>query len=176
MALIRVNTEKHREATMARFLIRLNYDIRDIMELHHNVELEDLVHLAMKVKKQLWRKDNTRQGSYSWKSSIGRREDKALSRPTVKELRQKQLADDEGPTSSKPQQSRDIKCFRFLETGHVTSQCPNKKVMIMRENGEPESKAKEDSDFESMPTLEVASDVECPEGGDILFNRRVIST
>ena len=46
----------------------------------------------------------------------------------------------------------------------------------MRENGEPESKAKEDSDFESMPTLEVASDVECPEGGDILFNRRIIST
>ena len=60
MALIRANTEKHREATMARFLIRLNHDIRDIMELHHNVELEDLVHLAMKVKKQLWRKDNTR--------------------------------------------------------------------------------------------------------------------
>ena len=33
MAMIRATIEKDREATMARFLARLNSDIRDIMEL-----------------------------------------------------------------------------------------------------------------------------------------------
>ena len=33
---------------MARFLAGLNCDIRDVVELQHIVELEDLVHLAMK--------------------------------------------------------------------------------------------------------------------------------
>ena len=34
--------------------------IRDVVELQYYVELKDLVHLAMKIKKQLWRKDSTR--------------------------------------------------------------------------------------------------------------------
>ena len=51
MTMIRANIEEDREATMARFLARLNHDIRDIVELQHYVELEDLVHLAMKVEK-----------------------------------------------------------------------------------------------------------------------------
>ena len=51
MAMIRANIEEGREATMARFLAGLNYDICDVIELQYYVELEDLVHLAMKVEK-----------------------------------------------------------------------------------------------------------------------------
>ena len=38
---------------MARFLASLNREIANIVELQHYVELEDLVHMAMKVERQL---------------------------------------------------------------------------------------------------------------------------
>ena len=63
MAMIRANIEEEREATIARFLAGLNLDIWDVVKLQHYVELEDLVHLSMKVEKQLLRKDNTEYGS-----------------------------------------------------------------------------------------------------------------
>ena len=72
MAMIRANIEKDREATMARFLAGLNRDIRDVVELQHYVELEDLIHLAMKGEKQLHRKDSTKHGSSSWRQNEGK--------------------------------------------------------------------------------------------------------
>ena len=51
--MIRANVEKDREATMARFLNGLNHDIANIVELQHHVEIEDLLHMAIKVERQL---------------------------------------------------------------------------------------------------------------------------
>jgi len=47
--MIRANIEEEREATMARFLHGLNQDIANVVDLQHYVELEDMVHMAMKV-------------------------------------------------------------------------------------------------------------------------------
>ncbi|XP_052288004.1 uncharacterized protein LOC127899101 [Citrus sinensis] len=47
--MIRANIEEEREATMARFLHGLNQDIVNVVDLKHYVELEDMVHMAMKV-------------------------------------------------------------------------------------------------------------------------------
>ena len=49
--MIKTNVEEDREATMARFLNGLNKNIADRVDLHHYVEIEDLVNLAMKVEK-----------------------------------------------------------------------------------------------------------------------------
>ena len=49
IAMIWANVEEDREATMARFLNRLNRDIANVVELQHYVELEDMVHMAIKV-------------------------------------------------------------------------------------------------------------------------------
>ena len=49
--MIKANVEEDREATMARFLNGLNKNIADRVDLHHYVEIEDLVNLAMKVEK-----------------------------------------------------------------------------------------------------------------------------
>jgi hypothetical protein len=46
---------------MARFKNGLNHDISNIMELYHCVELEEMVHIAMKVEKQLKRKGTIQQ-------------------------------------------------------------------------------------------------------------------
>ena len=41
---------------MARFLSGLNRDIANVVELQHYVDIEDTVHMAMKVERQLKRK------------------------------------------------------------------------------------------------------------------------
>jgi len=53
--MIRVNAVEDREATMDRFLNGLNRDIANVVELQHYVELEDMVHMATKVERQLWK-------------------------------------------------------------------------------------------------------------------------
>ncbi|RVW90957.1 hypothetical protein CK203_044195 [Vitis vinifera] len=56
IAMIRENVEEDREATMARFLVGLNWEIANLMELQHYVELEDMVHMAIKIENQLKKK------------------------------------------------------------------------------------------------------------------------
>lgn len=46
---VRANMEKDSEATMASFLNGLNRDISDIVEPHHYVATENLVHQTIKV-------------------------------------------------------------------------------------------------------------------------------
>ncbi|PKI31255.1 hypothetical protein CRG98_048354 [Punica granatum] len=76
IAMMRANVEEDREATMARFICDLNREIVNIVELQHYVELDDVVHMAMKVEKQLKRGGRTSSkveasGSASWKSKWG---------------------------------------------------------------------------------------------------------
>ena len=49
IAMIRANVEEDREATMARFVNGLNREISNIVELQHYVEMEELLHIALKV-------------------------------------------------------------------------------------------------------------------------------
>ena len=58
--MIRDNVEEDREATMAWFFTGLNKVIDNVVELHYYVELKDMVHMAMKVERQLKRKGTTR--------------------------------------------------------------------------------------------------------------------
>ena len=51
VAMIQANVQEDREATMERFLASLNREIANIVELQHHVELEDMVHMAIKVER-----------------------------------------------------------------------------------------------------------------------------
>jgi RNA-splicing ligase RtcB len=81
IAMIRANVKEDREATMARFLIGLNREIHDKVEMQHYLELEDMVHMAIKVEQQLKRGSGTRAGhnssSTSCKSSHAKPLDKS---------------------------------------------------------------------------------------------------
>jgi hypothetical protein len=51
LVMIQVNVEEDRETTMARFMNDLKYDITYIVELYHYVEIEEMVHMVVKVEK-----------------------------------------------------------------------------------------------------------------------------
>ena len=61
MAIImnQVNVIEDREATITRFLNGLNRDIMNVVELQYYMELEDLIHMETKVKRQIKRRGNT---------------------------------------------------------------------------------------------------------------------
>jgi hypothetical protein len=56
IAMIKANMVEDREATIAWFFNGLNREIANVMELQHYMELKDMVHMAMKVERQLRRK------------------------------------------------------------------------------------------------------------------------
>ncbi|XP_048234386.1 uncharacterized protein LOC125370965 [Ricinus communis] len=72
MTMIRANIEEDREATMARFLHGLNKKIADLVDLHHYVDMEDMLHMAVKIKRQVKSKspkNNLSSTTSTWKST-----------------------------------------------------------------------------------------------------------
>uniref|UniRef100_A0A2N9FRJ5 CCHC-type domain-containing protein n=1 Tax=Fagus sylvatica TaxID=28930 RepID=A0A2N9FRJ5_FAGSY len=150
VAMIRANVEEDREATMARFLSGLNRDIANVIELQHYVEIE-------------------RHGAHGYEAEAKRKTEPPKGK-------------DEGTSNkpkveSQPSRNRDIKCFKCLGSGHIASQCPNRRVMIMRDNGEVMTESEDDSD--GMPELVDASDddgVVYPVTGESLVARHALNT
>uniref|UniRef100_A0A2N9EPN8 CCHC-type domain-containing protein n=1 Tax=Fagus sylvatica TaxID=28930 RepID=A0A2N9EPN8_FAGSY len=180
VAMIRANVEEDREATMARFLSGLNRDIANIIELQHYVEVEDMVHMAMKVERQLKRKGTARYTSVSnttWKSKWDKNDPAEAKRKTEPPMGKDEGTSNKPKVESQPSRNRDIKCFKCLGSGHIASQCPNRRVMIMRDNGEVMTESEDDSD--GMPELVDASDddevVYCVTG-ESLVARRALNT
>ena len=71
IAMIRANIEEDREVTMARFISGLNKEIADVVDLQHYVEMEELLHKAIKVEKQIKSKGfrSSLASISSWKSN-----------------------------------------------------------------------------------------------------------
>uniref|UniRef100_A0A2N9EWA1 CCHC-type domain-containing protein n=1 Tax=Fagus sylvatica TaxID=28930 RepID=A0A2N9EWA1_FAGSY len=180
VAMIRANVEEDREATMARFLSGLNRDIANVIELQHYVEVEDMVHMAMKVERQLKRKGTARYTSVSnttWKSKWDKNDPAEAKRKTEPPMGKDEGTSNKPKVESQPSRNRDIKCFKCLGSGHIASQCPNRRVMIMRDNGEVMTESEDDSD--GMPELVDASDddgVVYPVTGESLVARRALNT
>ncbi|XP_035548680.1 uncharacterized protein LOC118349195, partial [Juglans regia] len=179
VAMIRANVEEDREATMARFLSGLNRDIANVIELQHYVEIEDMVHMAMKVERQLKRKGTARYttvSSTTWKSKWDRNDPAEAKRKTEPPKGKDEGTSNKPKVESQPSRNRDIKCFKCLGSGHIASQCPNRRVMIMRDNGEVMTESEDDSD--EVPELDDASDddgVVYPVTGESLVARRALN-
>jgi len=185
IVMIWANVIEDREATMAKFLNGLNRDIANVVELQHCVELEDMVHMATKVEMQIKRRGSTcfqtNSTSYSsiWRPNLNKEgavQPKPYAKAEPPKAKKDAHTDGKGKSESQPTRDRDIKCFKCLGKGHIASQCPNRRVMLIRDNGEVEF---EHDKFESeeMPPLVDCSDekIAYPIEGEALIIRRALN-
>nr|KYP53491.1 hypothetical protein KK1_024628 [Cajanus cajan] len=138
--LMRAGIREEEDITIARFLSGLTLEIRDKVELLPYRDLNDLVQLCMKVEQQVLRKNfKSSFSSYSKKDykREGKKFEKKNTFDSSKNLdkgkeKEKEKKEEKKYTSHTSTKSSEIKCFTCLGRGHTASQCPNKKVMILR--------------------------------------------
>ena len=92
-------------------------------------DLNDLVQLCIKVEQQILRKNFQNDYSNSYTKKEFKREGKQVKEEPFKSFKEKEKPR-EG-TSSHTRTS-EIKCFKCHGRGHVASQCPTKKTMILK--------------------------------------------
>lgn len=118
--MIQANMEEDREVTMARFLFGLNWEIRDRAEMHHYVELKDMVHMVIKVEQQLKRESgiqatpNLRNVILKSNSSSKEVKLETSTSPKPKSEPKSQIASRDLHNNSdiSTTRDRDIKCFK----------------------------------------------------------------
>ena len=62
IAMIRANVEEDHETTMARFIGGLKEEITNVVELHHYVEIEDLLHKSIQVERKVTEEEEEEAG------------------------------------------------------------------------------------------------------------------
>ncbi|RDY12435.1 hypothetical protein CR513_02776, partial [Mucuna pruriens] len=153
ICMMKAQIKESQEATLARFFHGLNREIQDIVKLHHYSTLEDLVYQATKVESQLKRYGKEREKERP-------RGDKNPKKGSEVPQGRKDVVP---PLTSISFKSSSIKCFQCLGKGHIVSQCPNRRTMVLRENGEMESKSSQE-DISSSSVGESSSEGSYYEG------------
>ena len=177
VAMIRANVDEDREATMARFVNGLNTEIANQAELQHYVEMEDLLHMAIKIERQLKTRGSTRFNrspeQSSWKRTFTK-EDKTGVKPKVDARPTSSTSSASGKPDSLSTRNRDIKCFKCQGRGHISTQCPNKKSMMLLESGDIVTD--DEGECNVMPPLEDISEDECEAAPElVLVSRRALN-
>ncbi|RDX93950.1 hypothetical protein CR513_23724, partial [Mucuna pruriens] len=165
IAMIRANVEEDHEATMARFIGGLKKEIVDV----------DLLYKEIQVESQLKSKSSfefVSSSSSSWRSNW--KNSTIVTNPKDVIAKYSNAPPKGKIDIDTSYRSHDIKCFKCQGVGHIVSQCPNKRAMIMMDNGEVESESS--SDDEMLP-LEDCSDIEVvePIDGVVLVTRHALS-
>ncbi|KAL0410950.1 UNVERIFIED_CONTAM: hypothetical protein Slati_3684700 [Sesamum latifolium] len=148
------------EATMIHFLHGLNRDIADVVEMHHYVELEEMVHQAIKVEQQLKRRGFVRRTSNS--STFGQwKNNPKKDTPSTSKFKE-----------ADPKLGDKVAAKKCQERGHIASECLNRRTMIFNNHGEFETEGESTDKEESS---QEDGDGEYAEEGEALVTRRALS-
>jgi len=173
MTLVRANIKEEIEDTMTHFLSGLNPNIRDVVELQEYVELDDLLHKAVRVEQQLKRKiaairNSSNNFNQNWTNKF-KKEEGNLSSSHGK-LAMPNAKTKHNSVSTSNTSTRNIKCFKCLGRGHIASDCPTRRTMIIKADGEITSES-ETSEEEVEEELEEAA-----MQGDMLMLKRLLGS
>ena len=129
---LRAGLREEERTSIARFLSGLNMEVRDKVEILPYRDLDELVQLCIRVEQQLKRKPTSK--SYSSHSYTKKDQGQGILGATPSKPK-----DDKGntiekqpPKASMQEKTSSIKFFNCLGRGHITSQCPTNKTMIVR--------------------------------------------
>ncbi|RDY05113.1 hypothetical protein CR513_11085, partial [Mucuna pruriens] len=151
-------------------------EIQDVVELQYYENLSELVHQAIKVEMQIRKRRASRKtyvGSSGWKGKKNEN-DKARREKSPKKgsesIGQKEFTPTPTPISHR---ASSIKCFKCLGKGHIAFECPNRRVMIVKEDEEirSESSVREIDTSNEFENLSDGSHYE----GDLLVVRRLMN-
>ena len=113
---------------MARFLVGLNWEIANSVELQRYVELEDMVHMTIKMENQLKRRGNNTWQNPSLESSrrpnfVKKEKKQAIVKPKIEQKQEAINHGNQGKFNSSTNQNR----VKRQGRGHIVSQCKKKK-------------------------------------------------
>uniref|UniRef100_A0A151UG86 CCHC-type domain-containing protein n=1 Tax=Cajanus cajan TaxID=3821 RepID=A0A151UG86_CAJCA len=173
--MMRARIREEENITIVRFLSGLNLEIRDKVKLLPYRDLNDLVQLCIKVEQQILRKTFKTESSYS--STYYKKEHKRKGKVFEKKpsFDSSKNLDKGKYTSHTTTKSSEIKCFKCLGRGHIASQCPNKKVMILRSQDIYSCQDEATTSPSSREDEEEKCEVTYPYDGELLMVRRLVS-
>src|SRR2546425_4056191 len=150
MIMARANIEEDDDRKMARFLGGLNLSISEELELYEYHTMGELVQKAMKIERRLKRRATAKSNflkssgefsSFRGNSAVSSKdfkgtlsENSSTSSSSSHSFAKSSSADVKALPKTTP--TREIKCFKCLGHGHIASQCPNRKVMLLTPQGE----------------------------------------
>src|SRR5256886_487794 len=177
MIMARFNIEEDDDMKMARFLEGLNLSISGELELYEYHTMEELVQKAMKIERRLKRRATAKSNflkssgefsSFRGNSAVSSKDFKGTLSENSSTYSSSSshtfVKSASGDVRSLPKTTptREIKCFKCLGHGHIASQCPNRKVMLLTPQGEVESESEEEIHVEA----ECNDKAECEENDD----------
>ena len=141
---------------MARFLNGIDWEIVNKVELQHYVPK------AIKIEHQLKRRGNIRttpsSSSTPWKLSYMKRDERPQVCIAPKPRSEPSKHNLQGNVVTPTIRNSDIKYFKCQEMGHIASECMNKRVIVLWDNGEIVTK--DETEEHEMPPLKDVEDEE----------------
>ncbi|KAK8661360.1 hypothetical protein V6N13_090965 [Hibiscus sabdariffa] len=151
----RANIQEGEEDTLARFIVGLNDNISEVLELQPYLDLDEALQKALAIENRLQRKSRFRQREYSpYDKGTSQLSPFQSSNPLLESSRMKpkeeghKMSKANSKQRSKPtktpivaestqrsSRARDVECFKCRGRGHYARDCPNSRIMFIRDNG-----------------------------------------
>nr|XP_025877451.1 uncharacterized protein LOC112936983 [Oryza sativa Japonica Group] len=165
MGLLRCNLEETEDTAMARFLGGLNREIYDIVDYKDYTNMTRLFHLACKAEREVQGRRASAKANFSagktssWQTRTtppAGRTASPSSTPTTSRAAPPPSSDKSVTKAAQPAPSassmvstgrmRDVQCHRCKGFGHVQRDCPSKRVLVVKNDGEYSSASDFDDD------------------------------